>query len=132
MLGFAAEALVEFVPFDDAAAIRNKEVTREEWGEAKSLTREAVLDVMRDYMTFAWDKAQNHRGISASRSVTKMQAWIWLMDDPDITAPYQNYGAPFLRSACERYGFPIPASDDVRRMAQGEPCREGCDEGCGQ
>jgi hypothetical protein len=82
-------------------------------------------------MAFAWGKARDHRGISASRSVEKMRTWVWLLDDPEITANYQNYGAPILRAICERYGFPIPDGDDMRRMSEGEPCRDGCDEGCG-
>ncbi len=100
------------------------------------MTRDAVLAGMREYMPFAWGKVEDHRGISAERSVTKMEAWIWLLKDDEVlervkAASYTQYGAPKLKVVCEQYHFPIPDSEAVRRMASGEQCSNSCENGCG-
>lgn len=79
----------------------------------KTLTRDAVLTEMRNYMTFAWDKANNERGLSAGRSINHFEAWLWLLGDEEALAfaedddNYPEYGRPILRFICERFGFPI-------------------------
>src|SRR5258708_17431040 len=126
MLGFTGEALVTFLTFDEAAEVRAKDITAEAWAETTKLrTREAILAEMTEYMAFAWGKVENHRSISASRSVTKFKAWVWLLGDPDLTADYPQYGAPILREVCERFGFPIPEGSGLPRMANGDPCVPG-------
>lgn len=44
---------------------------------------------------------------------------------------YPQYGCPVFKAVCEAYDFPIPEGEDLVRMAQGLPCREGCRAGCG-
>lgn len=105
------------------------------WDESiREPTRESVLEDMRDYMSFAWGKVEDHRGISAQRSVDKMTAWAWLLEDEALIekikqAPYPMYGAPVLKVICEHLELPIPESADVVRMSNGEPCSPGCS-GC--
>ena len=136
LFGFHLDVLAEYM---DAATLRKhvKEGTDLSNHIPTSQDWDGVVGGMRGYMEFAWDKARNHRGLSASRSVTKMQAWLWLLGDSENLAyaedssHYPNYGAPILRRICEAYGFPIPDGEELRRMAQGQSCREYCHEGCG-
>ena len=132
---FEAEALSQFLDYDEASSIRRPGCTREEWGESQPLTRDGVLAVMRDYAEFGWGKVADHRGISAERTIVKMQAWLWLLGEGDLdarveVAGYAMYGAPKLALICEAFGFPIPDDEDVRRMIDGRPCGPDCRGGC--
>lgn len=133
LLGFWPEVLIEFLTFDDAKPFLKPEATADEWSTPTVQSREIIIEKMRDYMEFAWGKVENHRGISASRSVEKMEAWIWLLgDDLDLDAiDYAQYGAPKLAAVCERYGFPIPDGAEIKNMINGRPCEPGCGQGCG-
>lgn len=95
--------------------------------------RENVIARMRDYMPFALDKAEDHRGLSASRSISHFQAWTWLLGDEDYRAidwdRYGPYGVPILKQLCEKYGFAHEFSGVLEPMAKGEPCSGDC-EGC--
>ena len=135
-LGFEAEALLEFLSYAAAKEMFGEKAPPEaEWAE-KPPTRENVLAQMKDYMAFAWGKAEDHRGISASRSVEKFEAWLWLLEDDQLAkdfdaASYQNYGCPKLKLLCERLGFPMPDSEGMLRMSRGEACTDSCESGCG-
>jgi hypothetical protein len=92
---------------------------------------------MAAYMSFAWSKVEDHRAISASRSIDKLGAYVWLMGDDNVlsemeAAGYAQYGAPKLACVCLAYGLPIPQDEEVQRMIRGETCRPGCDAGCGR
>lgn len=70
-----------------------------------------------DYMVFAWMKAFDERGISASRSVEKLEAWMLILSRPDVAEVlrdpdnYNPYGRPALRKACEMLNISYP--DDL-------------------
>lgn len=135
--GFEAEALAQFLDYDHAKPILRDNVTREIWDkDGQELTRENVVEEMRGYMEFAWGKVRDHRGISANRSVIKLRAWLWLLDEQDTLntldgTPYPQYGAPQLEVICRRMGFPIPEGGDIANMIAGRPCTPTCDNGCG-
>lgn len=133
-LGFETSILAEHLDDDHLtlAGYERRNPSRRESMRPVACDRDTVLSQMRDYMGFAWDKAKNHRGISASRSVDHFKAWQWLAGDDLSDAPYAQYGAPILMDICQRYGFPIPNDEGLLRMARGEKCFEGCDEGCGR
>lgn len=133
---FQAEALIGFLDFDKVKHLLKPEVTAEQWAEDQDpYTREGVIDKMRDYFEFAVGKATGHRGISASRSVDKMRAWVWLLgEDGEIDwDDYPQYGCPILKQVADRYEFEVPELDReaFERMAVGERCRDDCMEGCG-
>jgi hypothetical protein len=134
-LGFNVQALIPFLDFEHARSFLKDEVTAEEWEPTRlPLTEEGVLAEMREYMEFAWDKVENHRGISANRNVEKMEAWVWLLGRDDVlgrflAAPYPQYGAPRLAQLCRDLSFPIPDGPGLVNMIAGRPCHEGC-EGC--
>jgi len=91
--------------------------TEEKWIHYE-LTREAVLKKMEEYMEFAWDKANNCRGLSAQRSMEHYMAWIWLLGDddkfPDLSE-YQYYGKDNLVLICKHYGWDHTKWDDGKR-----------------
>lgn len=59
-----------------------------------------------EYMDFAWDKANNCRGLSAARTINHMANWLWL-DGYDALAEeirdYSYYGKPQLVKICELF-----------------------------
>lgn len=133
--GFEGQVLLPYLSAEQARQFLQEGADLSEWAQ-EPLTEEAVLNHMREYMAFAWGKVRDHRGISASRSVEKMQAWLWLLGDEETLAfaknddNYPQYGAPILKKICEKYGFPVPEGSDVENMARGQKCSAGC-AGCG-
>lgn len=134
-LDFAGDALLAYLDFDHAREFLKDGTTAEQWAECHTpLAADKVIAEMRDYMSFAWGKVEDHRGISASRSVDKMTAWAWLLGDGGAyaaieAAGFPNYGAPKLAAVCRVLGFPIPDDSGVQRMIAGERC--GAYDGCG-
>ena len=142
-LGFYKEVLLDFVTFEYAKPLLNQdfvakvETGEEEWTSIEP-NRDNVLAPMRKYIEeYGWPKAQDHRGISAGRTIEKMRAWAWLLDDGDElftkirNAAYPQYGAPTLKVICEHLDWPVPEDAGLQRMMQGLPCVPDCEEGCG-
>lgn len=82
------------------------------------LTDEAVRACCVDYMEFAWDKANNCRGISAGRSLAHYRAWLWLMGEDrfENVDDYEFYGKNELRRICEFLGLDAAKWDDGVRV----------------
>lgn len=128
--------LLEALPFELAQPFLKPDVTAEQWAESRVLlTDDAVEAAAVEYFTFAFEKASNHRGLSAGRSIDHYTSWLWLLerlpeDWDDL--PYTNYGVPKLVRAAEILGVPVPEDPGLLRMAEGLPCDpDGCDGGCG-
>lgn len=145
-LSFQPSVLAMYLPFNllkqVLKQVAKKDADLADWAPLP-LTRERILFDMGQYMAFAWEKAINHRGLSAGRSVDKMRAWLWLLgEENDLVSfvnsddNYPNYGAPILKRICEAFDLPLPEKDYelemATRMAQGLPCEDGCKEGCGR
>lgn len=138
-LDFTGEVLKPYLDFEHAKPYLNPGTTPEQWEDAREKDHgdNAIRAALAEYMAFAWGKVEDHRGISASRSVDKCSAWAWLLAGDDIAreidaAGYAQYGAPKLAVICQRFGLPIPQSEEVQRMIGGQPCVPGCDGGCGE
>ena len=75
---------------------------------------EGVQDFL-DYLVFAWGKALDERGISASRSIQKLSAWLRIYNRPDLadilndSSLYNPYGAPALLKVSNELGIEPPA-----------------------
>lgn len=117
--GFCREVAESYLPWDSVKKYFNEEYLKKiESGEEQRSAR--VTDVMEaaqdflDYMVFAWMKADNERGLSASRSIEKLSAWMKILSRPDVAAVlddeelYPMYGKPALRKACEMLGIKCP------------------------
>lgn len=117
ILGFEWPLLVTRLSFDLARPFLQKEATEVEWGKVVPRDHETVLSELKDYMPFAWEKANNCRGISAGRSIAHMRAWLWLLGEEDAAAgitDYNMYGKPELRAICEHYEIDWRALDNGR------------------
>jgi len=116
--GAARGDLVEFLTFENAKAFLKPEVTEEQWADTyKPVTLENITLAIKDYMPFAWEKANDCRGLSANRSINHMEAWIWLTADQDLidgleAVPYEHYGKEKLIFVCEKFGIDWEALDD--------------------
>ena len=61
-------------------------------------------------MDFAIEKAIDERGISAIRSIDKMQMWLWIIEEDavldELPKKYFNwYGLPVLIRICEHFDW---------------------------
>lgn len=135
VFGFEQEVWVTFLDFEHATDFVKDGVTETEWEQdLPARTRDGVIGDITKYLPFAHEKASSHRGLSASRSVEKLAAWVWLLGEEEHAAidwnNYRNYGAPIIKQVAERYGVELPKNTWFDRMAAGEKCHPGCEEGC--
>ena len=103
--------LIQALPFSAAQPFLKEGVTADQW-EQQSDPAENI----RDYMSFAWGKANDCRGLSAARSVNHMKAWLWLDGKDDLSKRldrvYEFYGKPCLVLVCKAYGIDWRLLDD--------------------
>lgn len=113
--GFELIDLLIRLPFELAKPFLNPDVKGEDW-KVQPRDRDSVLKEMLEYMPFAWDKANNCRGLSAVRSMCHYMAWVWLAGDDlgDLT-DYQYYGKDNLVKICDHYGWDSSQWDDGER-----------------
>jgi hypothetical protein len=128
--------LLTALSYEDAKAYLKPEVTEDQWTQTTDLTEWAEDRIERSI-----DKAGNHRGISAGLAINHLLTLVWLSGTDkgyqDVEdAEYENYGAPKCKAAAEALGlsdfWESKADKFVRRMAEGEACYDGCDDGCGR
>lgn len=111
--GFQRTDLAGFLNFDNAKPFLNDDVTRDKW-QQDDASHESVITKIREYMPFAWEKANNCRVLSAGRSISHMQAWLWMLGEDaaaDAISNYDLYGKPQLAAICDRYGIDWEALD---------------------
>jgi len=117
IFGFKTNDLLEFLDFEHAKPYLIEGATEDQW-EQGTLARENILKKMEDYMSFAWEKANNCRGISAGRSLAHYTVWIWLIGDEEKFGDLENYnyyGKDNLIKICEEYGWDSDQWDDGKR-----------------
>lgn len=114
---FGTNDLIEALPFETAKEylaedFLSKENATEEWEALRLKTDDDVKDRILDYLSFAWDKANDGRGLSADRSIRHFAAWAWLIDDElytKIEDMYENdyapYGKPILTFIGDKLGY---------------------------
>jgi hypothetical protein len=125
MFGFETNDLKMALDFEHIQPYldHNQTTTQEEWEKGGPYTPEACRQQIRDYLPFAWEKAESERGISASRSISHFEQWIWLAGDDDVlarvdAASFAMYGKPKLKIIEDHYGrvpletstLPLPAT----------------------
>ena len=116
VFGFETIDLIARLPFDQAKPFLKPEASEQDWQPA-SRNRDDLLQEMLDYMPFAWEKANNCRGISACRTMHHYNTWTWLAGDDfgDLTG-YQFYGKDNLVRICKHYGWDHTQWDDGKRV----------------
>ena len=111
-MGTQQSDLIDYLPFEDAKPFLKDGVTASEWDERKVLPG---LDAAKEYLSFAWDKANNCRGLSAGRSLDHLKAWLWIAGHGNIVdehfSNYDHYGKFQLVIASELTGFDWGAAD---------------------
>lgn len=130
--GFRHGVLVAHLDFEHAQPYLKDGVTTQEW----AATQEDLTAAAQRCLKFAISKVEDHRGISADRSVQKLEEYAWLLGRDDVVAAmeaadYPQYGAPKVKAFADGMGWPWPADPDLARMAQGLPCSDDCYGGCG-
>jgi len=142
LLNWSSAVLLPFLAYEDAKEFlgapkdAEQEAARVAGWTIEPLAEVHIKEELRSYVEFGWGKIEDHRGLSADRTIQKCSAWVWLLGDNATlekveAAGYAQYGAPKLAAVCRAYGYPIPSEDGVQNMIAGRPCRNGCDEGCG-
>lgn len=111
-LGFETGEYLNYLDYAHAKEFLKPETTQEQWEKVRALVKPPE-DTIKAYMPFAWDKANNCRGISAGRSISHMIAWLWL-DGKDWAEieDYEYYGKPQLVRICEEYSIDWRNLDD--------------------
>jgi hypothetical protein len=115
--GFQSNDLIFFLTFDAAKKFLKQdklEEAQKEWKQSSDPLKE-----IRRYMTFAWTKANDCRGLSATRSLEHFKAWIWLIDDEfykkfkeSVDNDYHFYGKPQLEMVCKHFNIDYSELDD--------------------
>ena len=114
---FWTSVLLDYVPFETVKhllkdeAIEQYESGKQQWNMITNI-EESVQDFL-DYMVFAWKKSEGMRGLSASRSISKLSCWAWLLGREDIMkvlqddSLYNPYGAPALVKSCKMLNIKV-------------------------
>lgn len=110
--GFEWHEYVDALTFENAKQFLVADAKGEGW---TAYTANDVYEQMKDYMQFAFDKAQGERGVSANRSIMHYIAWTWLIDQ-EFSAEiermyrdgYSGYGLSILKHIREHYGWEDP------------------------
>jgi hypothetical protein len=135
LFGFDQGVLLSYLPFQTAKEFLKPEVTDAQWS-GYPLPPEKAREELVEYLDFAIGKCADHRGLSAVRSVEKLAAWLWLLQDDELLAfanddsNYPQYGAPIVKAIADKYAPGLEQPSGFLRMASGERCQPGCEEGC--
>jgi hypothetical protein len=114
-LGTMLSDLVHYLPYNAAKPFLKEGITEEQW--AKSISDVLPpIEAIKDYLPFAWDKANNQRGISAGRSIDHIRTWLWLAGYGTLVdtefKEYEYYGKRLLVIASIISGFDWKEHDD--------------------
>lgn len=136
ILGFRKEVLVTALDLQHARPFIKRSITATKWARM-AVPAEETEQVARNYYSFAVAEIEDHRGISASRSVEKLTEYAWLLGNDELVdsmaaLDYPQYGAPIVKAWGHAFGEPWPDKPWAIRMAAGLPCVDGCVEGCSQ
>jgi len=99
--------LIEFLPPEHAKPFLKEDANVEDF--VKEYTKENVIKEIKNYLPFAYDKAEGARGLSSGRSIMHFCHWLWLLEDHELLAfvedddNYPMYGFPMLQKIAEKY-----------------------------
>lgn len=117
--GRDSSRLVDFFPKSDWPRFGCEPVAgvTDETHPVRPWTRDAIMEQLESDLEFAFEKALNKRGISASCMYAVVKTWCWILNDGlhewDDETGYAQYGLPLLAAAARKYGFPCPIGDDA-------------------
>ncbi len=126
-LGFGKGILIDYLDWKNAKEFYEDEFVKKVEG-GKEKAPEAINDIYQtvqnflDYMVFGWMKALDERGISASRTINKLSAWLWILGREDLAKMIDNddlynpYGTPALIKLCGE--LDIEAPEDLIKFSK--------------
>lgn len=114
--GFQSSDLLGYLPWEKARAFLRSDANEGEWRAAFPLSSPPLKEAL-GYLPFAWEKANNCRGLSAARSLEHMKAWLWLAGYDallldEVFDDYNWYGKPQLVFTSTLVGFDWRKADD--------------------
>jgi hypothetical protein len=81
--------------------------------EPTAWTEDEVKKQLADDLAFAFEKALNKRGLSASMMYSVIKMWMWVFEDElQHMEEYAQYGLPFFKAVALKYGLPNEIGDD--------------------
>ena len=102
--------LAVYLSYENLKEFILSKLTKEEWDKVRmTLSDDIVKSEIKDYLSSAFDIANNQRGISAFRSLNHFRNWIWLLGDDELLTflddddNYPMYGLPILKKIKEKY-----------------------------
>ena len=109
--------LSQFIPYSklsDFGLTLKEGVTEEDWNkDVKDFTRENVLKQLEKDLEFAFEKALNQRGISASLMYDVVKMWNRILEEGlENEDEYMWYGLPLFKKTAVKYGFDNPIGSD--------------------
>ena len=114
--GVRQEELLCRLPFERARPFLKEEVISTDWTSyIRNRDEKTIQAEMLSYLSFAWDKANNRRGLSVARSLDYMNSWLWLLGRDEAAEQilsYTMYSKPELRAICEEFGWNWRQWDD--------------------
>jgi hypothetical protein len=126
MFGVIAQTLLEQLPYEHALPFLREGVTEQEWTD---VTRGELgtIDPVKQahaYMTFAASKIVGERGLSCTRNIDHMYAWVWLHgtdEDADalMLSDYGWYGRGQMMVAARLLGL-SKEWDEILTSAEGD------------
>jgi len=105
ILGMTYGDIIDCLPYEKAKEyLTNDYIEKIESGEAKweEYNEYTIIRKIKDYLEFAWAKANNQRGLSASRSIKHFQNWFYMFNNKycdklvKSMKAYEYYGKPWL------------------------------------
>lgn len=110
--GFETSDLIVVLSLEHVKPFLKDPSKNKDW-KADPRDRESIIKKIKDYMPFAWEKANDERGLSAGRSMAHFNSWVWLAgDDLGDLNEYKFYGKDNLVRICELYGLDHSKWDD--------------------
>lgn len=106
--------LMEYIPEKDlkhfGITLKDEYVGKH---EHKELTRENILQNLKDDVEFGFEKALNQQGPSAGAMHEVVSMWNWILEEGlEDFDEYAQYGLPLFKATAVKYGFNNPIGDD--------------------
>ncbi len=103
--GVIRQDCISCLPYEAASEYLSEEVTADAWDARYLKNDEEVISEIIKYLPFAYNKAENERGLSAIRSLQHFLAWFYCLGNDEMVSTihymmnsdYAPYGMPVLQ-----------------------------------
>jgi hypothetical protein len=105
---------LQTLPFHLVKDYLHPNVDSKQWDDDRKSYFEIKKEAI-EYLAFAWDKANDKKGLSAARSIRHYLAWMWLLGSnafDDLFNDYKYYGKPQLERISNFFNVSWKELDD--------------------